>query len=157
MHSLVSFLNSIIFSLTLIDVSFGWVLGRVDFGINPDFLPLRYAATQRSRVLCPPGNTEAISFSFICLLMMGIIHLSRSSRALFGSFVHIWPYIGILVEKPPYVCAHYPWVLTKNIVCAKIESVLWYHFILIDFWLIIELPFKSLDLGDLNGSSINIY
>jgi len=44
---------------------------------------------------------------------MGKTHRKRSSRALIGSFVHIPDDVGIVFGKPPYVCAHYPLLLTE--------------------------------------------
>ena len=43
---------------------------------------------------------------------MGKTHRNRSSRALFGNFVHIFSDFLIFLGKPPYVCAHYQRNLT---------------------------------------------
>src|SRR3989338_3730975 len=111
-HFLVFLRSSIILSLILIPVSFGWLLGLVDLGIRPSSPRLLYEAAHLSRLLWLCGHTLATSFSFNSLLMMGNTHLNLSSLIVFGILIHILQDIPIL-EKPPYVCGYYHAPLTN--------------------------------------------
>jgi len=53
---------------------------------------------------------------------MGKTHRKRSSRALFGSLVHIAVEFSIVLGKPPYVCAHYRHILTNILQYAILRT-----------------------------------
>src|SRR3989344_8483948 len=90
-HFPVFFLIAITFSLIAIQVSFGCVFGSVDLGssaLSPSFL---YTDTHLSTLRLPYGQTLAMAFSLICLLMTGRTHLKLSSLIVLSIHMLISP------------------------------------------------------------------
>ncbi len=81
---LVSFLNFIICSLTLIGVSLGSAFGLVDLFISPANPRLLYLANQYFKALSEKGDIKVIFLIVIPPSIIGLIHLNFSSWVEFG-------------------------------------------------------------------------
>src|SRR3989338_2234727 len=102
-------------SLSAMGVSLGLVFGRVERGSSASAPPPRYAASHRSRVRLPYGQTFTISSQDIVPSARGRTQRSRSSLIVSA----IWT-MARVYGLPPYVCAHYHALMTDWAIYATL-------------------------------------